>query len=295
MPFRFAAALLCLLTPVFAQNSVTRLLELKEQAKIRALDDKLNGVLGVATIDLTSGRVLSYNADAVFPTASSIKIAIMIELFRAERAGKFHFSDTRTLRPQDDAGGSSGPLAEKLKAGPVKASIQSLMEDMIVYSDNTATNQCIDVVGMEAVNALLDRFGFHATRLRRKMMDSAAAAHGRENVSTPMELARLLELIYREKAANPEDCRQMLAILKRVKANMRPVIPAEIEVAAKPGDLDGVRCEVGLVLLSGRPFIVNAMSTYLDEGANPVGDVTKIVFEYFRKVARSNEVGRRLN
>jgi len=63
------------------------------------------------------------------------------------------------------------------------------------------------------------------------MMDAAAAARGDENVSTPLELARLVEMLYRETAADEESCRDMLSIMKRVNANMRPVIPTEIEVA----------------------------------------------------------------
>lgn len=276
------------------ETDVTHLLELKQHARIQALDDKLNGVLGVATIDLTSGRIFVYNGDAVFPTASSIKIAIMIELFRQERSGKFHFSDVVTVQPGDDVGGSSGPLSQALKKGPVQTTIRKLMEDMIVYSDNTSTNRCIELAGMEAVNRLVAGFGLRATKLRRKMMDTAAAARGDENVSTPLELAKLVEMLYRGTAADAASCREMLDIMKRVKADMRAAIPAEIAVASKPGDLDGVHCEAGLVYLAKRPFVVNVMSTYLDGKSNPVGDATRIVFDYFEKLAHSNRYGRRL-
>ena len=264
--------------PMWGETPVQHLWELKQHAKIRALDESLNGVLGVATIDLTSGRVYVYNGDAVFPTASSIKIAIMIQMFRDQRAGKFRFTD----RP---AGSSAGPKA---------LSIRELMEEMIVHSDNSATNQCIDLVGMENVNRLLAQFGLRATHLRRKMMDSAAVARGDENVSTPLELARLMEMIYRGTAADAASSKEMLDVLKRVKAGMRAGVPEGIEVAAKPGDLPGVHCEVGTVLLPGRPFVLNVMSTFLDEGADPVGPVTAIVLEHFRKMAASNQYGRRL-
>jgi beta-lactamase class A len=278
----------------FAQNDVTRLLELKQREEIRALDQSTRGVLGVATIDLTSGRIFVYNGDAVFPTASSIKIAILIQMFRSAHAGRFAFTDEVTLTSKDNAGGSDGPLQEALDQGSVKLTIRELVEDMIIYSDNSATNRSIDLVGMDAVNRLLVSFNLRATRLRRKMMDTAAAARGDENVSTPLELARLLETIYRETAADPASCREMLKILKRVNAYLRPVIPAGIEVASKPGELDGVRCEAGIVYLPKRPFIVNVMSTYLDDSVNPVGAAAKIVFDSFTKLAQSNQYGRRL-
>jgi len=280
-----------------AGQDVTRLWEMKQLARIKAVDDALDGVLGLATIDLTSGRVFAYNADAVFPTASSIKIPIMIQVFRDERAGKFSFADKVTLGPKDNAGGSGGPLQKALDKGPVTVTVRDLLEDMIQYSDNSATNRLIDMAGMDRVNALIHEFGLERTRLRRKMMDTAAAARGDENVSTPLEMVRIVRLIYNNQAADAQSCREMLGIMKKVvvDAYMRPVIPDDVEVASKPGDLDGVRTETGVVFLPKRPFIVSVMSTYLNDRVNPVGPVTGIVFDYFNKLARSNQYGRRLD
>lgn len=278
-----------------SQTDVTQLWEQKQQAKIEALDDSLNGVLGVATIDLTTGRVFTYNADAVFPTASSIKIPIMIQVFRDARSGRFSFDQKWTLGPHDNAGGSGGPLQKALDKGPVTVTVRQLVENMIEYSDNSATNKLIDLVGMDRVNALIREFGFQQTRLRRKMMDTAAAARGDENVSTPLEMARIVRLLYDGKAADEDSCKEMLAIMKQVDAYMRPVIPGNIEVASKPGDLDGVRTETGLVYLPKRPFIVSVMSSYLEDRVNPVGQATGIVFDYFNKLAHSNSYGRRLD
>lgn len=276
-------------------QDVTRLWEMKQLARIKAVDDALDGVLGVATIDLTSGRVFTYNADAVFPTASSIKIPIMIQVFRDERAGKFSFADKVTLGPKDNAGGSGGPLQKALDKGPVTVTVRELLEDMIQYSDNSATNRLIDMVGMQRVNALIKELGLVRTRLRRKMMDTAAAARGDENVSTPLEMARIVRLLYNKQVADPQSCKEMLNIMKKVDAYMRPIIPANVEVASKPGDLDGVRTETGVVFLPERPFIVSVMSAYLNDRVNPVGQVTGIVFDYFNKLAHSNRYGRRLN
>ena len=64
--------------------------------------------------------------------------------------------------------------------------------------------------------------------------------------------------------------------------------------AAKPGELTGVRCETGVVFLPKRPFALSIASTFLDEGRNPVGDVTRILFEHFEKIARSNKYGNKL-
>ena len=287
------AAALSLLAADTGQN-VMDLWEAKQRAKIQAVDDALDGVLGVATIDLTSGRVFSYYGDIVFPTASSIKIPIMIQVFRDERAGKFHFTDKVTLGPKDNAGGSGGPLQKALDKGTVTLTIRDLLEDMIQYSDNSATNKLIDLVGMDRVNALLRELGMQQTHLRRKMMDLAAGARGDENVSSPLEMTRIVRLVYDNKAADPASCQDMISVMKKVDAYMRPMIPDNIEVASKPGDLDGVRTETGIVYLPKRPFIVSVMSTYLNDRVNPVGPITAIVFDYFNKIARSNQYGRRV-
>ncbi|MEO7145035.1 MAG: serine hydrolase [Bryobacteraceae bacterium] len=277
-----------------AQATVPELLEKKLDSRIRALDRALDGVLGVEAIDLTSGRVIGYHADSVFPTASSIKIPILIQMFRSAKAQEFRFTDHVTLTRADMVGGS-GELQKSLARGPVTLTVRDLIAAMIEHSDNTATNKCIEMVKMERVNTLLDELGFPKTRLRRCMMDSAAAARGDENVSTPDEMARLLETIYRGQAMDRASSDDMLSILKHVKAEMRKAVPAGVEVASKPGDLPGVHCETGLILLPGRPFILSVFSTYLaDDTANPVGDVTRLMCRYFSQLAQSNVYGRKL-
>lgn len=276
-----------------AQPTVGELLEQKLDQSVHSIDKSLDGVLGVEAIDLKSGRVYGYHAHTVFPTASSIKIPILIEMFRAEKAGEFRFSDRVTLTHADIVGGS-GELQVALAKGPVTLSVEDLISAMIQHSDNIATNRCIAMVKMERVNRLLDDLGFHQTRLRRIMMDTAAAARGDENVSTPCEMAHLLEMIYRGEVSDRASCNRMLSILKLVKADMRKAVPPSVEVASKPGDLPGVHCETGLVLLPGRPFILSVFSAYLSSDANPVGDVTRVVYRYFANLADSNVYGRKL-
>ena len=277
----------------WGQSAVSQLLEEKTLLRIRALDESLDGVLGVAAVDLGAGHVLSYHGDAVFPQASSIKIAIMVQMFRAERAGQFHFSDKVTLTDKDAAGGS-GDLQNELKKGPVTVTVAVLVRAMIEKSDNTATNACIRMTGMETVNRTLHELGFSFTRLRRMLMDSAAAGRDEENVSTPLEMVRLVELIYRGKVVDEQASREMLGILKLAKGGMREGVPNGIEVAAKSGDLPGVFCETGIVFHSARPFALSVMSTFVGTDRNPVPAVTKIVYEHFDRLARSNSYGNRL-
>ncbi len=280
-------------TVAWCQTEVSHLLEHKTMERLRAYDAGFDGVLGVAAIDLSTGRVLAYQADAVFPQASSIKIPIMLQVFRDARAGRLSLSDTVELTRQDIVGGS-GQLQKKLESGPLRLTVREQLEAMIVSSDNVATNKLIAQAGMDRVNRTLDELHLVSTRLRRIMMDQNAARAGLENISTPMEMARLVEMIHRETAAAPEDCREMLAVMKRVKAGMRKAVPPEVEVASKPGGVSGVSCETGLVLLPGRPFVLSVMSTYLGE-KSPVEDVARLIYAHFERLARANRYGHRLN
>lgn len=297
VPSRKAVLLASFAVLACAETAVTHLWQDKLEEKLHLLDHSLNGALGVAAIDLVSGNVILYHGEVQFPTASSIKIAIMIQLFRDVHAGRVHFTDTRTLTPKDNAGGSDSPLQKVLdKGGTASVSVHDLLENMIVYSDNSATNQLIDIVGMERVNVLVRSLGVYNTALRRKMMDSAAAAVGNENISTPLDLATLLRMIYDGSAADAESCHAMLEVMEKVNNGyMRGALPPGTVIASKPGDLDGVRCEAGLILLPKRPFIVTVMSSWLDDGVNPVPDATRAVYQYFFKLAHSNAWGRRLD
>lgn len=276
-----------------AQSPVAELLERKTLAEIRAVAGRLDGVLGVAAIDLTTGRTLTLEADSVFPQASAIKIPILVTLFRAARAGALRLADNVTLTEKDAVGGS-GRYAKRLRSGPLTLSVRDLAAAMIDWSDNTATNRLIAMLGRERVNRTMDELGFPKTRLMRVMMDSAAAARDDENVSTPMEMARLMESIWSNQAADAESCREMLEILKLTDKEMKGGVPDGVEVAAKSGVLDGVRCEIGIVFLDRRPFALAVMTAYLDRSRNPVAEVTELIFRHFEKVANANRFGRRL-
>jgi beta-lactamase class A len=291
---RLAPALLVWALTASGETAVQRLLEEKLlTGRVKAIAESIHGVLGVATIDLTSGRVFACNADAEFPAASTIKIPIMVELFRRADARELNLSEQITLMPRETVAGD-GILKDRLNAGPVTLSIRELITTMIEFSDNTATNRCIALAGMDRVNGLISGAGLGATRLRRVMMDSAAAARGDENTTSPLDMARFVESLYRGRLTSAESTARMVEILKRVNADIRKVVPAEIPVASKYGDLNGVHCEVAIVYLPGRPFIVSIYSTFLGDNENPVPAAAAATFEYFRKLASSNQFGNRV-
>ena len=284
------AAILAGVCAVCGAATVEELLEAKLLAKLTAIAERTSGVMGYSILDLTTGRVTSRNADTVFPQASSIKIPIMMTVFAEARAGKLRLSDTVELTSKDNVAGS-GHLRLMLRTRPLTVSVADLVTAMIETSDNTATNRLIALVGMDRVNALLDRLGFRQSRLRRIKLDAAAAERNDENVSTPAEMARIAELIYRGKAVDADASRQMIETLKLVNADFRAAVPASVAVAAKPGELTGVRAETGIVYVPGRPFVLSVCSAFLTEADNPVPAAAKAVYEHFAKLSRSNQYG----
>src|SRR4051812_33712301 len=162
----------------------------KVQEELAAVDKGLDGVMGLAVKDLSSGETFFIHGNEIMPQASSIKIAVLADLYLQAQQGKLKLSDEYVVRKEDLVSGSDIMLG--LTPGVTRLTLRDLATMMVAVSDNSATNVLISRAGMENVNMMLDGLGLHATRLRRQMMDLKAAGEGRENVSTPREMMTLL-------------------------------------------------------------------------------------------------------
>jgi beta-lactamase class A len=266
----------------------------KLEATIDEMDRDLDGVIGVAILDLSTGQKYFLHADEVLPTASSIKIAILAEFYRQVQQGKLKFTDLYTLQSGDLVGGSG--ITGALTPGITRLTLRDVAALMISVSDNSATNIIIDRIGMENVNALLDSLGLTHTRLRRKMMDLKAAGEGRENVATPREMMLLLEDLYRGKVLNKaltEDFFNLLSIHK--ESYIPRELPEDLRVANKPGELEGVRCDSGIVFTGNRPFVISVMTTYLHrehDGGEAIIRISVAAYRMFERLSRASQYGR---
>src|SRR5205809_3893181 len=227
----------------------------KLEARVAETADPIDGVMGVAILDLTDGRILLHNADRVFSTASSIKIAILLELYRQDQEAhsgakeKAKLDDIYTFDPKDLVEDSR--IMAGLTAGVTRVTNRNLAQFMVTVSDNAAANVLIDRLGKDNVNAMLHSLGLSKTMLRRKMMDVAAARRGEENVATPQEMVRLLEAIYKEKALDKQSTAEFIKQLSTRKDSYIPrYLPENVQVANKPGELEAVRTDSGIVFCS---------------------------------------------
>ena len=286
---------------VVPRDTGSDLLWKKLETRVEEIATRLDGVMSVAILDLTDGRILLRNADRVFPAASSIKIAILLELYRQDQEaragakGKGKLDDSYTFDPKDLVEDSQ--IMAGLTPGVTRVTNRDLAQFMVAVSDNAATNILIDRVGRDNVNATLRGLGLTKTMLRRKMMDIGAARRGDENVATPQEMVRLLEMIYKGKALNKELTDELIKRLKTLKKDsyLSYELPAGVELADKPGTLDGVRNDSGIVFAKNRPFAISVMTAYdRDEKAaeSAISEVALEAFRYFEMRGKTSEYGR---
>src|SRR5467141_1987370 len=266
----------------------------KLEKSILDIDRSLDGVMGVAIVDLTDGHKYFLHENGVFAQASSIKICVLAELYRQAQQGRLNLTDLYTVNAADLVQDSD--IMGGLTPGVTKITLRDLATMMVAVSDNSATNVLIDRVGMENVNALLDSLGLMHTRLRRKMMDLKAASEGRENVSTPAEMMALLEALYRGKVLNKELTDDFFKVLATHKDSWIPRdLPDDLKIADKPGALEGVRNDSGVIFVDRRPYVLCVMTTYLHrerDGEEAISNVSLAAWRMFDRLARASEYGR---
>jgi beta-lactamase class A len=149
---------------------------------------------------------------------------------------------------------------------------------------------------MENVNAFLDSLGLSHTRLRRKMMDLKAATEGRENIATPREMVALLEDLYRGRVLNKQMTDDFFELLSVHKESYIPrELPEDLRIANKPGELEGVRNDSGIVFTGNRPFAISVMTTYLrreKDGGDAIVRIAAAAYQMFDRLSRASQYGR---
>lgn len=259
---------------------------------------QMRGTAGLYVHVLDTDEVFEINPEHVFPSASVIKIPMLALLLRDVQEGRVDWNQRREIAPENRVGGTG--ILSTLD-GDYRPSVATLAKLMIVLSDNTATNEIIDIIGMDRLNQFCGEMGCPNTRLMRKMLDFQAIREGRNNYMCAGETGRLLVRIAKGAFVSPEisqkivdimggqQCRNKLpALIPAVPSyapeeEKRNLKPDTLLVANKTGDLVGIQHDVGIFTLpTGRRYVISIFTGDLEDdaqGIRTIAEISRLVYE----------------
>jgi beta-lactamase class A len=214
--------------------------------------------VGVAATNLTTGEKLTWHADDPFPSASVMKLPILVELERQIAAGQLSW--TESLRAEVSA--------------------------MIAISDNTAANEIADAIHPQSVNDSMARIGLSGTHFLNLFNDARSSQNPGENQTTPANMVRLLELIANNQIVSPQVSGDIRSLLSRNtdRSKLVRLLPADAQVAHKSGWYDGVANDVGIVTVSRGPtrWVIAVFSENIPDaetGNQLIATISKTVYD----------------
>ncbi|HKV36601.1 MAG TPA: serine hydrolase [Pyrinomonadaceae bacterium] len=248
MKTKFAFLLILLISvPVAAQTQDS----LDDQVK--TLVKAFKGKVSLFAKNLDTGETYSLNPDERVRTASTIKIAVMIEAFARVNEGKLKWTDEVILTKEKKVGGS-GILNEL--SDNLHLTLRDAVNLMMILSDNTATNLVLDVLTTDAVNARMESLGFKNIKIMRKVFAGGESAAGKDpenkkyglGMATPREMVLVMEKLERGEIINPAVSKEMLELMKREQGrNAIGRSLSDTPVASKYGALDRLRSSVAIL------------------------------------------------
>jgi beta-lactamase class A len=267
---------------------------LVEQLRARIAQEP-GAQVGLAYIDLASGDTLFLSADTSFHAASTMKVPVMIELFRRANTGSFRMNQGLLMVNQfasladgspyslDPGSDSDSTLYHRIGD---RVPVDTLLRLMITRSSNFATNTLITLVGADRVTRTMRALGAQRIQVLRGVEDGKAFEKGLNNTTTARDLAIILRAIEEGKAASPSATREMLGILLAQEFNEKiPAgLPSGTRVAHKTGEITAVSHDAAIVYPTGRkPYVLVVLTRGISDGAKSsklIADLSSIVYRY---------------
>jgi len=251
---------------------------------------------GVAFKNVQTGETLLINEKESFHAASTMKMPVLIELYRQAKAGKFSMTDSIEIKNsfKSIVDGSEFSLDsaddsqfELYKAIGQRRSIADLAYIMIILSSNMATNMLIELVTADSVMKTMRSLGAKDIKVLRGVEDNKAFEKGLNNTTTAYDQMLLYNLLAKEKLVDSIASKEMTNILLDQKFNevIPAKLPPEVKVAHKTGSITGVQHDAGVVMLpDGRKYVLVLLSRFKKEDEKKVieamADVSKLVYDY---------------
>lgn len=214
-----------------------------------------SGLVALAARHVESGRTWRHHEHRALPSASLIKLPILAAFWDAVEAGRLDPAERVSVPAQARVEGT-GVL--KALAPGLQPTWSDLATLMITVSDNVATNLVIDRLGMEAVQAWIDKAGLAETRLERRMMDRAAMSGGRGNWTSAADMEMLLSAIAAGACVSSEASRQMRRALEaqQIQDRLPRRLADGVLVANKTGNFADVIHDAGVVTWPGGTLVI---------------------------------------
>lgn len=267
-------------------------IEKKLQAKLTETIKGFNGDIGIYVQNLRTGKTVSINADTIFPTASIVKVPILLGIM--DKIEKEELQYSQQLIYKDSLLYAGEDILGSFK-NDEKITLNKVMMLMLTTSDNTASLWLQTLAGKGTrINTLLENMGFKNTRVNSR-------TDGRQEnwkvygwgQTTPVEMATLFEMMYNSKLISPAASERMMRVLSRNfwDAQGLSQIPPTIEVFSKNGAVNASRSEVLLVNAKNNPYILSIFTkNNKDQSWNDSNEawlltkkISKLVWDYFEK------------
>lgn len=265
------------------------------EIQLRPLIDAYQGDVAIVIRHLDTGEQFAWRETAVQPTASLIKLPVMVTAYRKADAGQLDLTRMVTLKDEDKVPGS-GILTVHFSSG-LTLSVRDSIRLMIRYSDNTATNLVVDQISLPATTEEMTALGYPETRLHAKVYrgdTSIAPERSRQyglGSTTALDIVNLLSSIHKEAVAKPESCKAMIEHLLACedRGMLAKELPAATKLAHKTGAVGNSRCDAGILMTPKGPIAICVLTTnnkdqrWDDDNAAHVlmGRIGKIAYEHF--------------
>lgn len=275
------------ISPVVADNL---------ESRIKPIIDGFAGEVGVMVKHLETDESYSHQSDEPFPTASLIKLPIMIAAYDAAE-GRFPLELKVTLKNEDKVPGS-GILTNHFSDG-ASISLRDAIQLMIAYSDNTATNLVIDVIGIETVNKLMDSLDCPNTKLNSKVfrrdtsVDATRSNKFGLGSTTAAEMIKLVSLLQANQLVSESASKHMLAHLTACEDKIKSprLLPPGTVVAHKTGSVSASRCDAGIIMGPSGPIAFCVLADkiedrrWTDDNAADMlcSQIAKAAYDYFNQ------------
>lgn len=264
--------------------------------KIITQIDSIQGDVAVAFLNLSDpSDSLLIRAEEEFHAASTMKVPVMIELFKQQNEGKLNLNDSILLKNEfrsivDSSGYSMdiGDDSDDLIYGKIgeRIALKDLMYPMITVSSNLATNVLIEFVRAKNVTATMRGLGADKIQVLRGVEDQKAYELGLSNSTTAKDLMLIMRAIAENKAGTEEDCAEMIRIMKdqQFDSIIPYFLPEAVKVAHKTGSITGVQHDAGIVYLpDGRSYVLVLLSKNLEDserGKEQLARISETVYGY---------------